>query len=163
MRADKVLASIKHDVREYLLKETKKSQKQTNMERKIIEKHLEVARKLLPIETRQNRVAANIARLKQQLAEINNKILPPTPEAAQSTLRREECMSREYWRAVFPSGRGSQLIATPKRILNGDQPPSKDEEATPLTSEVQNEAARYFEHLAQAAPESNAAKNTYKK
>ena len=135
-------------------KKQKKAQKQTNLERKVIQKHLEIARKLLPNESRRNRVriAANITRLKQQLNEINNKILPPTPEAAQSTIRREECLSREYWRVVFPSGRGSQLIATLKRILNWDHPPSKEEEETPLTNEVQKEAAKYFAHIGKAAP-----------
>ena len=58
-------------------------------------------------------------------------------------------MSREFFRNIIPNSRKNNTIDELKSNMNWDKPPKKEDPPVRTSTKVADEAAKYFEHLAQ--------------
>ena len=93
-------------------------------------------------------ILRNIQNLTDELNKLRKTAEPPQVKHSHHKVKKEECMSRQFWASAFQSGRGDRTIEELNKVHDWDDPPAKNASLPNRTTEVANEAAKFFANLA---------------
>jgi len=143
------IGTAKYEVRKILRKATRQFRKKCNVKIAEIELKLQLLHEQQLFKpTKAGKLIRNS--YLTELSKTREEMHPPKARGSRHTLRKEECMSREFWQRVFRSQGSSNFINSLNRVDKWDNPPGKNETGLPQSTDVCGEGAKYFSHLGEA-------------
>jgi exonuclease III len=143
----KVYNALIKQVRLKWTKATKITQKKINKELKFL--NLQLTQSTSKLKSFPSRKAIKQFRnIEQNISTIKNQYLPPGHNYARFAFRKEELMSREFFKDIIPSSKKNSKIEALKKDVDWSNPGPKEAQSNNNTEKVADEAANYYEHLA---------------